>query len=142
MFENMKLPVFLQSSVSEQVASANNGINTAIGSAATIIAERLTGWLLFAIGFAAIYLILKLIFDGMLDPLIRKIPIMNSLNSLIGAVLGALIGIVTVGLLLVVLYIFVPSLHTGEDALLSPQTVEASYILKLYFRALREYYRK
>jgi hypothetical protein len=135
-FENMKLPVFLQSSVSEQVASANNGINTAIGSAATIIAERLTGWLLFAIGFAAIYLILKLIFDGMLDPLIRKIPIMNSLNSLIGAVLGALIGIVTVGLLLVVLYIFVPSLHTGEDALLSPQTVEASYILKLYFRAL------
>jgi hypothetical protein len=138
----MKLPVFLQSSVSEQVASANNGINTAIGSAATIIAERLTGWLLFAIGFAAIYLILKLIFDGMLDPLIRKIPIMNSLNSLIGAVLGALIGIVTVGLLLVVLYIFVPSLHTGEDALLSPQTVEASYILKLYFRALREYYRK
>lgn len=135
-FEQMKLPVFLHISVPEQVASTQNGINTAVGSAATIIAERLTGWLLFAIGFAAIYLLLKLIFDGILDPLIRKIPIVNGLNSLIGAVLGALTGVLTAGLLLVIVYIFVPSLHMGEDAIFSPRSVESSYIVKLYFRAL------
>jgi uncharacterized membrane protein required for colicin V production len=140
LFDNLKLPQFLENSVAEQVSSetseVSSSFNTAVTSASSIISERITSWLLLIIGFAVIYVIIKLLFDGMLDPVIRKIPVVNQTNSLIGAIFGGITGVLLAGLLLVIIYKLVPSLSSGENAIFSPETVESTYLLKLYFKAL------
>jgi Colicin V production protein. len=140
LFNNLKLPQFLQNSVAEQVAGetagANSAIDTAVTSASLIIAERVTGWLLLILSFIVIYMLIKLLFDGMLDPVIRKLPLVSQANSLLGAVLGGATGVLLAGLLLVIIYKLVPSLSAGENSIFAPKTVESTYLLKLYFKAL------
>ncbi len=140
LFDRLRLPQFLQSSVAERVGEESAGlgssVGTAVSSASSIIAERVAGWLLLIAGFAVVYLVIKLLFDGMLDPVIRKLPLANRANSLLGAILGAVIGAILAGLLLVIVHTLAPSLSVGGKPLFSPEAVEKTYLLKLYFRAL------
>jgi hypothetical protein len=114
----------------------SSSAGTAVASASSIIAERITGLLLLVLSFAAIYIIVKLLFDGLLDPVFRRLPLVSQANSLLGAILGGITGVLIAGILLVVAYKLFPSLSSGENSVFSPETVASTYILKLYFRAL------
>ena len=132
----VSLPQFLKIHVTEQVTeqmgAASQRAGVAVGEASQLVAQRLAGWLLFLIAAVLAYAVVKLIFDGVLDPLIRKLPIVGTVNALLGAVLGALLGVVMAVLLLWLAYHLAPSLSQPGGPL-SPEGVEKSYVTKLCF---------
>lgn len=139
---DVKLPEFLKTDVVEKVAETlNQGTQSALGAASAVIAERLASWLLFLLGFVIVYLLASLIFNGILDPIIRKLPLVKGVNRLGGALLGALQGILIAGLLLLLAYKLLPVLSQEAGAMLSAENVERSFLVKQYFLALPELFR-
>ena len=76
--QGVNLPQFLKINVAEQVTeqmgAASQRVGVAVSEAAQVVALRLSGWLLFLVAAVLAYAIIKLLFDGVLDPLIRKLP--------------------------------------------------------------------
>ncbi len=135
--QGVNLPQFLKINVAEQVTeqmgAASQRIGVAVSEASQVVALRLSGWLLFLVAAVLAYAIIKLVFDGVLDPLIRKLPIIGTVNALLGAILGALLGAVMAILLLWLAFHLVPSLSQAGGPL-SPESVERSFITKFCFR--------
>ena len=135
--EGVKLPQFLKINVAEQVTqqmgAASDKVGVAVEGASLVVAQRLAGWLLFLLAAILAYAIIKLVFDGVLDPLIRKLPIIGTVNALLGAVLGAILGAVMAILLLWLAFHLLPGLSEPGGPL-SPEGVESSYLTKFCFR--------
>lgn len=132
------LPDFLKNGIAESVTTrVGEALNSAIATASELIAQRLSEWLLFLIAAAVIYAVVKLIFNGILDPIIRKLPIVKSVNRALGAVLGLVCGVLLAGLLLWIAYHLVPELSAPGGAL-SPAAIEKSWLIRLYFRFFPE----
>lgn len=130
----VKLPDFLKTNVSESLTTrAGEVLDSAVSSASAIIAQRLSEWLLFLLAAAIIYIVVKLIFDGILDPVIRKLPLVKNVNRLLGAVLGLISGILLAGLLLWLAYHLLPDL-SAPGGPLSAAAVAKSWVIKLYFQ--------
>lgn len=128
-----KLPAFAKLDVAEDVMSrAGEAIDSAIGSAAEVVSQRLSEWLLFAVAALVIYILLKIIFNGILDPVIRKLPIVKWLNKLLGLVVGLISGIVVVGLVLWLVYHLMPA-FTESGHILSEEAIVGSWIASKYF---------
>ena len=135
--QGVSLPRFLKINVAEQVTeqmgAASQRIGVAVSEASQVVAQRLAGWLLFLVAAVLAYAIIKLVFDGVLDPLIRKLPIIGTANALLGAILGAILGAVMAILLLWLAFHLVPGLSEPGGPL-SPEAVERSFITKFCFR--------
>lgn len=130
----VRLPAFLTEHVADDLTTrAEGALDSAVASAAEVISLRLSEWLLFLLAAAIIYVIVKLIFDGVLDPVIRKLPIIKNVNRLLGAVLGLISGILLAGLLLWLGYHLLPDL-SAPGGPLSPESVAKSWVIKLYFQ--------
>ena len=136
--EGVSLPQFLKinvaEQVTEQVGAATERVGVAVEEASMVVAQRLAGWLLFLLAAVLAYAIVKLIFDGVLDPVIRKLPIVGTVNALLGAILGAVLGAIMAILLLWLAYQLLPGLSQPGGPL-SPESVERSFLTKLCFRA-------
>ncbi len=132
----VNLPQFLKINVAEQVTermgAASERIGVAVEEASMVVAQRLAGWLLFLLAAILAYAIIKLLFDGVLDPAIRKLPIVGTVNSLLGAILGFIVGAIMAILLLWLAYHLLPGL-SAPGAPLSPESVEHSFLTKLLF---------
>ena len=133
----VNLPQFLKVNVVEQVTAqlgmASDRVDVAVGEASQVVAQRLAGWLLFLVAAILAYAIVKIIFDGVLDPLIRKLPIIGTANALLGAVLGAVLGAIMAILLLWLVYNLLPSL-SEPGGIFAPENVERSFLTKFCFR--------
>ncbi len=133
----VSLPQFLKVNVTEQVTeqmgAASQRVGVAVGEASQLVAQRLAGWLLFVLAAVLAYAVVKLVFDGVLDPLIRKLPIIGTVNALLGAVLGAILGAIMAILLLWLAFHLVPGLSEPGGPL-SPEGVERSLLTKFCFR--------
>ena len=133
----VNLPQFLKINVAEQVTeqmgAASQKVGVAVGEASQVVAQRLAGWLLFLIAADLAYAIIKLVFDGVLDPLIRKLPIIGTVNALLGAVLGAILGAVMAILLLWLAFHLLPALSEPGGPFF-PENVERSLLTKFCFR--------
>lgn len=130
----VKLPDFLKTGVQESVTTrAGAAVDSAVATASGIIAQRLSEWLLFLVGAAIVYVVVKLLFDGILDPVINKLPIIKNINHVLGAALGLVVGIITAGLLLWLAFHLVPSL-SAEGGPLSESAVAGSWVIRQYFR--------
>jgi hypothetical protein len=75
------------------------------------------------------------LFDGMLDPVIRKLPLANRANSLLGAYSARHGAIWRV--LLVIVNTLAPSLSVGGKPLFSPRRWEKRLSVEALFRACR-----
>ena len=133
----VNLPQFLKVNVAEQVTeqmgAASERVGVAVGEASQVVAQRLAGWLLFLIAAILAYAIIKLVFDGLLDPLIRKLPIIGTANALLGAILGAILGALMAILLLWLAFHLLPAL-SEPGGILSPEGVERSFLTKFCFQ--------
>ena len=133
----VNLPQFLKVNVTEQVTvqmgTASQRVGIAVGEAAQVVAQRLAGWLLFLIAAVLAYAVIKLVFDGLLDPVIRKLPIIGTANALLGAILGAILGALMAILLLWLAFHLLPGLSEPGGPL-SPEGVERSFLTKFCFR--------
>ena len=133
----VNLPQFLKVNVTEQVTvqmgAASQRIGVAVSEASQVVAQRLAGWLLFLVAAVLAYAIIKLVFDGVLDPLIRKLPIIGTANALLGAILGAILGALMAILLLWLAFHLLPGLSEPGGPL-SPEGVERSFLTKFCFR--------
>ena len=128
-----KLPLFAKLDVAEGLMTrAGEAIDSAVTSAAEVISQRLSEWLLFLLAAVVICLLLKLIFNGILDPVIRKLPIIKWLNRLLGMVVGLISGIVVVGLVLWLVYHLMPA-FTESGHILSEEAIAGSWIASKYF---------
>ena len=135
--ENANLPDFLKSDVLEQAAERlREAGSTAVTNAAEVIAQRLAGLILFLLGLVLVTLLVRVFFNGVLDPVISNLPILGGTNRLLGGLLGAAQGILLAGLLLFLVYRLLPSLSENADQILGEDSIEASFIVKQYFRAL------
>ena len=141
---NVSLPQFLKINVAEQVTeqmgAASQRVGVAVEEASVVVAQRLAGWLLFLLAAVLAYAVIKLIFDGVLDPVIRKLPIIGTVNALLGAILGAILGAVMAILLLWLAYHLAPALSQPGGPL-SPESVEKAYLTKLCFRVFPNLFR-
>ncbi len=142
--EGVSLPQFLKVNVVQQVTErlgiASRSVGVAVGEASQVVAQRLAGWLLFLVAAILGYALVKLIFDGILDPLIRKLPLVGAVNALLGAALGALLGAIMAVLLLWLAFHLVPALSEPGGPL-SPGSVERSYVTKFCFRTFPNLFR-
>ena len=130
----VNLPDFLKTDIAEAVTTrAGEVLSSAVATASELIARRLSEWLLFLVAAAVIYAVVKLIFNGILDPIIRKLPIVKGVNRTLGAALGLICGVLLAGLLLWIAYQLVPELSAPGGAL-SAAAIEKSWLIKLYFR--------
>lgn len=130
---NVWLPAFAKLDVVEGLMSrAGASIDSATGAAAEIISQRLSEWLLFIVAALVIYILLKIIFNGVLNPVIRKLPIVKWLNKLLGLAVGLISGIVVVGLVLWLVYHLMPA-FTESGHILSEEAVAGSWIASKYF---------
>ena len=130
---HVRLPAFAKLDVVEGLMSrAGASIDSATGAAAEIISQRLSEWLLFIVAALVIYILLKIIFNGVLDPVIRKLPIVKWLNKLLGLVVGLISGIVVVGLVLWLVYHLMPA-FTESGHILSKEAIAGSWIASKYF---------
>ncbi len=136
--QGVSLPQFLKLNVDELVGQrlgmAKDSIGLAVGEASRVVAQRLAAWLLFLVAAILAYALIKVIFDGVLDPLIRKLPIIGTANAVIGALLGAVQGAIIALVLLWLAYQLLPSLSQPGGPF-SPECVEHSYLTKLCFQA-------
>lgn len=139
---DVKLPEFLKTNVVEHVAEKlSQSAQSALTAAAGVIADRLASWLLFLLGFVVIYLLASLVFNGILDPIIRKLPLIKGVNRLGGALLGCIQGILIAGIVLLAAYKLIPALSQEAGAMFSPASVEKSFLVKLYFQVLPDLFR-
>lgn len=130
------LPGFLKTDVLETVTEQlSETAATALNTAADVVAARLAGWLLFALSAVVIYAVVSILFNGILDPLIRRLPIVSGVNRTLGAILGAALGVLITALLLAVAYRLLPDL-SQPGGVFSPEAVERSLLLKYYLRFL------
>lgn len=128
-----KLPAFAKLDVAEDLMTrAGEAVDSAVGSAAEVISQRLSEWLLFLAAALVIYILLKIIFNGVLDPVIRKLPIVKWLNKLLGLLVGLISGIVVVGLVLWLVYHLMPA-FTESGHILSKEAIAGSWIASKYF---------
>lgn len=134
-----RLPDFLKVGVPDRAAELLGGAarsaGSAVGAASQVVAQRLSGWLLFLAAAVLAYALVKICFDGVLDPAIRKLPIIGTVNGLLGAVLGAVQGVLIALLLLWLVYHLVPGLSESGGPL-SPEAVQRSYVTRFCFEAL------
>ncbi len=134
----VNLPQFLKLNVAEMVSQrlgmAKNSIGLAVGEASRVVAQRLAAWLLFLVAAILAYALIKVIFDGVLDPLIRKLPIIGTANAVIGALLGAVQGAIIALVLLWLAYQLLPALSQPGGPF-SPECVERSYLTRVCFQA-------
>ena len=134
--QGVNLPQFLKINVAEQVTeqmgAASQRVGVAVSEAAQVVALRLSGWLLFLVAAVLAYAIIKLVFDGVLDPLIRKLPVIGTVNALLGAILGAILGALMAILVLWLAFHLIPNLSQPGGPL-SPEAVEKSFITKFCF---------
>jgi len=129
------LPGFLKSDV---VGETMDKFGLSLGSAglsdaASVIAVRLSGWLLFLVGAVLAFAVVKIIFVGVCDPVIRNFPIVDKINGFMGAVLGLAEGVILALALLWLVYHLVPGLSRPGGPL-SPEAVSKSYVTRFAFQ--------
>ena len=134
--DNAELPAFLKLNIPEQVRQMQENGASAVANAAELIAQRLAGWLLFLLGLILAALLLRLLFNGVIAPLIDHTPLVNETNRALGGVLGAALGILLAGLLLFLCYKLLPVLSEKTGRIFAPDSVEGSLLMKQYFRLL------
>ena len=140
--DNAELPAFLKLNVAEQVRQMQENGATAVANAAQLIAQRLAGWILFILGLIVAALLLRLLFSGVIAPLIDHIPLVNETNRALGGVLGAALGILLAGLLLFLCYKLLPVLSERSGRIFAEDSVEGSILMKQYFRLLPGVFRR
>lgn len=140
--DNAELPAFLKLNIPEQVRQMQENGASAVANAAELIAQRLAGWLLFLLGLILAALLLRLLFNGVIAPLIDHTPLVNETNRALGGVLGALMGILLAGLLLFLCYKLLPVLSEKTGRIFAPDSVEGSLLMKQYFRLLPGIFRR
>ena len=140
--DNAELPAFLKLNIPEQVLQMRESGASAVASAAQLIARRLAGWILFLLGLILASLLLRLLFNGVIAPLIDHIPLVNETNRALGGILGAVLGILLAGLLLFLCYKLLPVLSERSGRLFAPDSVEGSILMKQYFRLLPGVFRR
>ena len=134
--DKANLPGFLKARVPERVAEMGSELATSVvGRATQVVSLRLSQWLLFLVGAVLAYTVIRIVFDGILDPVIRKLPIVGSVNRLLGALLGAALGAVMAVFLLWLAFHLIPSL-SAPGAPLSPEKVEGAYVTRFLFKNL------
>ena len=135
--KDTRLPGFLKLDVLEQAAERiqENGA-TAVTNATELIAQRIAGWLLFIIGLLVVTLLVRLLFRAVLEPLIDQLPLVGSVNHLLGGILGGVFGILIAGLLLCVCSWLLPGLWDKAGEIFSAETVRKSLLMKLYYQLL------
>ena len=140
----ISLPQFLKVNVIEQVTerlgAARSSVGVAVEEASQVVAQRLAGWLLFLVAAILAYAIVKVIFDGVLDPVIRRIPVVGGVNGLLGAVLGAIQGAMIALLLLWLAFHLLPSFSESGGPF-SPECVERSFLTKFCFQTFPNLFR-
>ena len=134
--DNAELPDFLKLNVPEQVRQMQENGATAVANATQLIARRLAGWLLFLLGLILASLLLRLLFSGVIAPLIDHIPLVNETNRALGGILGTALGILLAGLLLFLCYKLLPVLSENSGRIFAEDSVEGSILMKQYFRLL------
>lgn len=136
--EGAKLPAFLKAGVAEQVLTeAGSGLeaalNSFIGQATAVISLEFSRILLFLVGGILIALLVRLLFNGLIEPIFARIHILNALNRTLGAVLGGVLGVCVAGLLLLLARQFFPHL-SAPGGLFSQASLDASYVTGGFFR--------
>jgi uncharacterized membrane protein required for colicin V production len=135
--DESKLPGFLKLDVLEQAAERIQEYGaTAVTNATELIAQRIAGWLLFIIGLLVVTLLVRLLFRAVLEPLIDQLPLVGSVNHLLGGILGGVFGILIAGLLLCVCSWLLPGLWDKAGEIFSAETVRKSLLMKLYYQLL------
>ena len=127
-----KLPLFAKLDVAEELTRAGEAVDSAVGTAAEVVSQRLSEWLLFIVAAAVICILLKIIFNLILDPVVRKLPLIKWVNKLLGLVVGLISGIVVVGLVLWLVYHLMPA-FTESGHILSEEAIAGSWIASKYF---------
>ncbi len=135
--EETRLPGFLKTDVLDQALTRLKETGeTALGSAAELIAQRLAGWILFILGFILVTLLVRILFNGVVDPVISGLPVLNEANKFLGGLLGAVLGIVIAGLVFALCYRLLPILSQRAGSIFSDRSIQGSILAKLYFRLL------
>jgi len=129
------LPGFLKAGA---VAETMDKFGLSLGSSgvsdtSSVIAARLSGWLLFLVGAVLAYIVVKVVFVGVCDPVIRNLPVIDKINGFMGAVLGLVQGVLLALVLLWLVYHLVPGLSQPGGPL-SPEAVAESYVTRYAFR--------
>ena len=128
------LPGFLKVNVAEGLTTRGGAfLDSAVSSASEVVGLRLSAWLLFIVTAVLVYVLVKIIFNGVIDPVISNLPIIGKINSAMGLVLGAILGAVISVFLLWLAYHLVPALSQPGGPL-SPEAVEKSYLTRFCFR--------
>ena len=128
------LPAFLKVNVAESVTTRGGALlDSAVSSASEVVGLRLSEWLLFIVTAVLAYVLVKIIFNGVIDPVISNLPIIGKINSAMGLVLGAVLGAVISIFLLWLAYHLVPALSQPGGPL-SPEAVEKTYLTRFCFR--------
>lgn len=128
------LPGFLKVNVAEGLTTRGGAfLDSAVSSASEVVGLRLSGWLLFIVTAVLVYVLVKIIFNGVIDPVISNLPIIGKINSAMGLVLGAILGAVISVFLLWLAYHLVPA-FSQPGGPLSPEAVEKSYLTRFCFR--------
>ena len=134
--DNAELPAFLKLNVAEQVRQMQVNGASAVTNATELIARRLAGWILFILGLILAAILLRLLFNGVIAPLIDHIPLVNEANRILGGVLGAVLGVLLAGLLLFLCYKLLPVLSETSGRIFAEDSIEGSILMKQYFRLL------
>lgn len=132
---NAELPEFLKLDVIRETAvrMQENGA-TAVANATDLIAQRLAGWILFLLGLIIITILIRLLFSGVIAPLIDNIPLVNEANRILGGAIGAALGILMAGLLLCLCYRLLPTLSEKAGQIFAEDSIQGSILMKQYFR--------
>jgi uncharacterized membrane protein required for colicin V production len=135
--DETKLPGFLKLDVLDQaLARLKETSETALSSAAELIAQRLAGWILFILGLILVTLLVRILFNGVVDPVISSLPVLNEANKFLGGLLGAALGIIIAGLVFALCYRLLPILSQRAGSIFSDRSIQGSILAKLYFRLL------
>ncbi len=133
--DESKLPGFLKLDVLEQALNKlKETSQTALGSAADLIALRLAGWILFLLGLILVTLLVRILFNGVVDPVISGLPVLNEANKFLGGLLGAALGILIAGLVLALCYRLLPILSQKAGSIFSDRSIQGTILAKQYFR--------
>ena len=133
--DDSKLPGFLKLDVLEQAAEKMKLTSeTAMHSAAEVIGMRLAGLLLFLLGLILVTVLVRILFNGVVDPVISNLPLLNEANKLLGGILGACLGILIAGLVFALSYRLLPVLSERAGRVFSPASIQGSILMKQYFR--------
>ena len=134
----VSLPEFLRIDVFEKALEKGGN---ALNAATEVIAQRLSEWLLVLITAIILYRLILLLVKRVLHPLVQAVPIVGDIDSALGTILGFAFGIVVAGFLLRFCYGIFPALSKNSNNLLSPDSIENSYIVKTYIRYFPEVFR-